>query len=137
MRFLVTVLFGVGVTLTWQSYGEEAKEMARTFARSLGWSLPVSEVKSSADPQASAATGNTVDLLEQLNPLLLNVATLRSNVQQVATAQQQFATKQEQIMQNITTLREIVQQSVRPRMSSPPRARAPLPLSTGQASAPR
>jgi hypothetical protein len=32
-RFVAVVLIGVGLTLAWQSYGEQAKEFARTSAR--------------------------------------------------------------------------------------------------------
>ena len=39
-RFLFVVLIGVGITLAWQSYREEAKEVVRTWVPSLAWVLP-------------------------------------------------------------------------------------------------
>src|SRR5256885_13451684 len=61
-RFLVAVLIGIGLTLAWQSYGEEAKqivepwatEMVTTRAPSLAWLLPSSPTKSppNLDPAA-------------------------------------------------------------------------------------
>ena len=53
-RFFIAVLIGVGVTLAWQSHGDEAKEMVRTWAPSLAWLLPVSATKSPPDDQGAA-----------------------------------------------------------------------------------
>jgi hypothetical protein len=39
-RFLFVLLLGVGITLAWQSFREEAKEVVRTWVPSLGWVLP-------------------------------------------------------------------------------------------------
>jgi hypothetical protein len=47
-RFGIAVLIGIGATLAWQSHGEEAKELVRTWAPSLGWLLSVSTTKSPA-----------------------------------------------------------------------------------------
>src|SRR5262249_41256892 len=38
VRYLVAVLIGVAATLTWQSYGESAKQIVATRAPELGWS---------------------------------------------------------------------------------------------------
>jgi hypothetical protein len=61
-RFLVAVLIGIGLTLAWQSYGEEAKqivqpwatEMVTTRAPSLAWLLPSSWTKSPPNLDAAA-----------------------------------------------------------------------------------
>jgi hypothetical protein len=37
-RYLVAILIGVAATLTWQSYGESAKQIIATRAPELGWS---------------------------------------------------------------------------------------------------
>ena len=44
-RFIVAVLIGVGLTLAWQSYGEQAKEMVRIWVPSLAWLLPQPDAK--------------------------------------------------------------------------------------------
>ena len=53
-RFFTAVLIGVGATLAWQSHGDDAKQIVRTWAPSLGWLLPVSTTKSPPDGQVSA-----------------------------------------------------------------------------------
>ena len=40
--YFFAVLIGVGGTLGWQSYGDEAKEMLRTWVPSLSWLIPIS-----------------------------------------------------------------------------------------------
>jgi hypothetical protein len=54
-RFFIAVLIGVGATFAWQSHGDEAKEMVRTWAASLGWLSSVSTTKSSDDVAAEQA----------------------------------------------------------------------------------
>src|SRR5215472_7544216 len=69
VRFFIAILIGVGATLAWQSYGDEAKEMARTSAPSLAWLLP-SSTSSPRDAQVStAALLTSADMAQQLNPV--------------------------------------------------------------------
>src|SRR5262245_14124279 len=44
-HFTIVFLLGIGATLAWQSYGDEAMEMVRTEAPSLASLLPVSKAK--------------------------------------------------------------------------------------------
>jgi hypothetical protein len=61
-RFLLAVLIGIGLTLAWQSYGEDAKQIVGPWARdtimsqapSLAWLLP-----SWRAPQVDAAPNQT------------------------------------------------------------------------------
>jgi len=53
-RLFIAVLIGVGATLAWQSHGDQATEMVRTWAPSLSWLLPIS-TKLPRDDQASTA----------------------------------------------------------------------------------
>ena len=46
IRLFIGVLIGVSAALAWQSYGDEARELARTWDPSLAWLLPVSTLKS-------------------------------------------------------------------------------------------
>jgi hypothetical protein len=66
VRFFIAVLIGVGATLAWQSYGDEAREAVRTRAPSLVWLLPVSTPKS-------------------------DLAAVRSSLEQLAVKQEQIA----------------------------------------------
>jgi hypothetical protein len=105
VRFFIAVLIGVGATLAWQSYGDEARKSVRTWAPSLVWLLPVSTPKS----------------MQQLEPITRDLAAVRSSLEQLAV-------KQEQMAQNIATLQAVVEQDIRQRMSSPlPSQAVPLP----------
>lgn len=123
-RYSVVFLIGIGVTLTWQSYGDEAIEMAKVEAPSLAWLLPVSTVKTPPDGQGSpAAAASSPQLVQQLEPTELGLVAVRRRVEQLATKVEQLAAKQDQIAQNIATLQS-VEQEVSQRMSSLPRSRA-------------
>ena len=84
-RFSITILIGIGATLAWQSYGDEAKEMVVARAPSLGWLLTAPKTKS---PVASATSP---DLVQQLAPLALNLDVVRRAVEQLAAKQEQMA----------------------------------------------
>jgi hypothetical protein len=116
-NFFIAVLIGVGVTLAWQSHGDDAKEMVRTWAPSLAWLLPASTTKSPPDSQESAAaTVTSPELLQHLKPIALDLAIVRHSIEQLAA-------KQEQMLQNIATL-QAVDEDIRQKMSSPPQSRA-------------
>src|SRR5947208_3008849 len=105
------VLFGVGATLGWQSYGDAAKEMLVARAPVLAWVLSVSTTK----PPVVAAT--STDPMPQLAPLASNLDVVRRGVEQLAA-------KQEQLSQNIAALKA-VEEDIRQKMSSAPPAPAP------------
>jgi hypothetical protein len=119
-RFFIAVLIGVGSALAWQSHGDDAKEMVRTWAPSLGWLLSASLPKSAPDSQVFAATAVTSpELIQQLEPMARNIAIVLFNLEQLAA-------KQEQMAQNIAGLQAVEQD--RQKMSSPPPSRAaPVP----------
>jgi len=106
-RFSIAVLIGVGGTLGWQSYGDQAKEMLVAQAPALGFLLPVSTTKS----PVMAATSTD---MRQLAPLASTLDAVRRSVEQLAA-------KQEQMAQNIAALRAAE------RTSSTPPAPAPAP----------
>jgi hypothetical protein len=112
-RFLITVLIGVGATLAWQSYGDEAKETVTTWAPSLGWLLSVPTTKS------PAAAETPRELVRQLEPIARDLAAVRGSVEQLVAKQEEFAAKQEQMGQNIATL-QAVEQGIRQKTMSPP-----------------
>jgi hypothetical protein len=127
-RFFIAVLIGVGITLAWQSHGDEAKEMARTWAPSLGWLLPVSKMKSPSDGQMSAASAApSPELVQQLRPMAVNLADIRRSIEQLAS-------RQERMDQNITTL-QTIEQDIRQKISSPPPSRPTPPRKPKQPTA--
>jgi hypothetical protein len=136
-RLIIAVLIGVGGTLAWQSHGEEAKEMVRTWAPSLAWVLPTS-TKSSVDGRATAASVTSAELVEQLKPVMLDLAIVRHGVDQLATTIKQLASKQEEMGKDIAAL-QATERDIREKVASPlqPRTVTPrrTPQSTGQSSA--
>jgi hypothetical protein len=108
VRFSIAVLIGVGATLGWQSYGEEAREMLVAQAPALAWVLPVPTAGSPV--MASAYTDPT----RQLAPMASTLDAVRRSVEQLAA-------KQEQMAQNIAALRA-VGEDVRQKMPSAPSA---------------
>jgi len=110
VRFSIAVLIGVGGTLGWQSYGDEAREMLVAQAPALGLLFPVSTTRSPI-----MATTST-DTTRQFAPLASTLDAVRRSVEQLAA-------KQEQMAQNIAALR--TEENVRQRTSSTPPATAP------------
>jgi outer membrane murein-binding lipoprotein Lpp len=154
-RYSIVFLIGIGATLAWQSYGDEAMEMVRTEAPSLAWLLPVSTSKpapkhqatvpaTAPDGQASAAAVVTsAELVQQLKPMAVDLDIVRRSVQQLANKVEQLAAKQDQmshkqdqISQDITTL-QLVEQEVSQKLSAPPQSAVPPrkpPQPAGQSS---
>jgi TolA-binding protein len=116
VRFSIAVLIGVGATLGWQSYGDEAREMLVAQAPALGGVLSVSTTKS---PVVAAIS---TDPTRQL-------ASLASTLDAVRRSVEQLSAKQEQMAQNIAALRA-VEEDVRQKMSSAPSAPAPAQQAT-------
>ena len=105
-RFFIVVLIGVGATLAWQSYGDEAKQILLARAPMLGWLLSVSVTKS------PAATTNSLDLVQQLAPLASNLDVVRRNLELLAA-------RQEQMSQNMAAL-QAAEQDIKEKLSFPP-----------------
>jgi hypothetical protein len=124
-RFFIAILIGVGVTLAWQSHGDEAKEMVSTWAPSLAWLLPVSATKTPPEAQGSA-TATSAELVQQLKPVTLDLAIVRHSLEQLSAKIEQVAAKQEQMAQNIATL-QAAEQDISQKMSSPPQPRTVSP----------
>jgi hypothetical protein len=122
-RYFIVFLFGIGLTLAWQSHGDEAMEMVRTEVPSLAWLLPVSTAKPSPDSEASAAAPVTSDeLVEQLKPLAFELANVQRSVKELSVKVEQFGDKVIQMSQSI------VVQSVERKLPPPPQVhRVPPP----------
>ena len=106
-RFFATVLIGVGLTLAWQTHGDEAMEIvgawAPTWAPSLAWLLPAPAAQKSGEAVASS------DLIQQMKLMAVDLAIVRRSVGQLAANQDQLAAKQDQISQNISMLQQVEQ----------------------------
>jgi hypothetical protein len=111
-RFSIAVLIGVGATLGWQSYGDEAREMLVAQVPTLGLLLPVSTTK----PPLMAAT--STDSTRQLAPLASTLDAVRRSVDQLAA-------KQDQMARNIAALRG-AEEDLKQKTSSAPSAPAPV-----------
>ena len=137
-RYSIMFLIGIGATLAWQSYRDEATEIVRTEAPSLAWLLPGSTPKPPPDDQSSTtAAASSPQLVQQLEP---GFAAVRHSVEQLATKVEQLAAKQDQMAQNIATLQS-VEQEVSQKLSPPPQSRASPsrkpPQPTAQSSVPQ
>ena len=124
-RFSIAVLIGVGATLAWQSYGDEAMEMLSTrfpslrlFSVSTTTSVPdgqgsaqdVSLRQSALVPQREAPAAATISELPQLDPMARDVAAMRRGLEQLAV-------KQEQMAQSVATL-QATEQDIRQKILS-------------------
>jgi hypothetical protein len=113
-RYSIVLLIGIGGTSAWQSYGDEAMEIARTEVPSLAWLLPISTAKPAPDDHGSTTAAASSPQLERLE---LSLLVLRRSVEQVALMVEQLSAKQDQMAQNIVTLQSIEQDARK--LSSP------------------
>jgi hypothetical protein len=128
LRFLITIGIGVGGTLVWQAYGDEARQMAATlYPEQLGWVAPQATTTGFATPGAPATLASappaapTVDQ-QQLNSLTLNLAAVRQSVDQLAT---QVASAQQQMSGDIARL-QAAEQDILNKIATPPPRPAPV-----------
>jgi hypothetical protein len=128
VRYSIVFLVGIGATLAWQSYGNEAMEMVRMEVPSVAWLLPDSTAKPPPDGQTSAAAVvPSAEVVQQLKPMAVDLAIVRRNQEQLAIKVEHLAARQEQMAQNIATLQSDEQEVIR-KLSSPPQPRAaPVP----------
>ncbi len=82
IRFVVTVLIGVGGTLAWQSYGDVAREMVVARAPTLAWLLP---------PTRLPVFPGLSNPAQQLATPASSLDAVRRNVEQLAARQEQIA----------------------------------------------
>jgi hypothetical protein len=128
VRYSIVFLTGIGATLAWQSYSDEAIEMVRMEVPSVAWLLPDSTAKLPPDGQTSAAAVvPSAEVVQQLKPMAVDLAIMRRNQEQLAIKVEQLAAKQDQMAQNIATLQSVEQEVIQ-KLQSPPQPRvAPAP----------
>lgn len=103
IRFVVAVLIGVGATLGWQAYGDEARTRLASWDPALAWLTP----PPAAQPSPAAAV--SADLAQQLKPITLEIAAIRQDVAQLATKQEQFATDEGRMAQGLAVIHALEQ----------------------------
>jgi len=113
-RFFFAVLIGVGATLAWQSYGDQAMDMVRAWDPSLGEWLPASTSKPAAPPLTSA------EVQQQLKPIATDLAAARHTIEQLTANQDQLSRTQQQMAQSIAALQAAEQQLSQKLLSPPP-----------------
>jgi hypothetical protein len=163
-RFLLAVLIGIGATLAWQTYGDEAKQIVGTWATEMvrgrapsPWATSPSNIDAPASATSSgqastddaavaqpasvldaAATppraAASLDVAQQLEAMARDLAVVRGSIEQLAA-------KQDQIVQGITTLQAEIGQKpgsplVPPAVAMPLNANAPV-VAPPQAEVPR
>jgi hypothetical protein len=116
LRVSLAILIGVVGTLSWQSYGDEAKETVRILAPSLDWLIPP------ATPKSPTADEGSAEVSGQLKPMALDLAVIRKGVEQLAANQAQLAAKDGAMAQNITAL-QALEQELADKISSLPAAK--------------
>ena len=135
IRFVIALGIGVGGTLAWQAYGDEARQMAASsYPEQLGWIAPPAATAALAAPSAPAAPAPVVSPApavdqQQLKSLSLNLAAVRQSMEQLAT---QVTSGQQQISGEIARLQASEQDILNKILAPPPRpapaaARRPAP----------
>jgi cell pole-organizing protein PopZ len=114
VRYSIVLSIGIGATLAWQSYRDEAIELVRTKIPSVAWLLPISTAQPALDAIPSA------EVAQQLKPMADDLAIVRRSAEQLATKVEQLSAKQDQMAENFATLQS-VEQEVK-KLSSPPSA---------------
>jgi len=125
-RFLITFCMGVVATLTWQSYGDTAREMIVSSYPQLGWLAP--QAPAVAQTATNDMTASAAADLEQLKAMSLGLAVMRQSVDQVAA---QVVASHEQMTGEITKLQateqEILQEIAVPPQPAAAPVRKPVP----------
>ena len=147
-RFCLAILIGVGITLVWQSYGEEAKALIANRVPALAVLFPGSKdvaatsgdaTKDTASSQAAARS----ELASSLSAAALN--TVMQNLTAIQSTLEQIAAKQEATIQSITALQKAENEighrpSAQATAPVPPKKKAPVAAaahaSQGQPSTP-
>jgi hypothetical protein len=154
-RFLIAVCVGIGGTLTWQSYGEDAKQLAGTWAAQHGWSLswlPFREQAKSTSPtvasEALPSSGSSAQtaapapsapetdgqaepsaspVMERLDAMTASLATIQERVEQLAAGQDHMASDIAKLKTSDQEIRQKLSTTLRP---PPAPAAKPQPTTT-------
>jgi hypothetical protein len=137
-RFLIAAFIGIAVTLAWQSYGEDAKQIIANWAQQqLGWSISLSTTnpppRPEIDPVAPSSTAVQAPASDALKerfgaqitpetpPASTDLQQLEAIARGLASVQQsveKLTAGQEEMARNIARL-EAAEQDVRQRVLAP------------------
>lgn len=133
-RFVLAVGIGVGGTLAWQAYGDQARDfLARTYPQ-LNWLAPRPASAQTAPTTTAAAALRTTD--QQLQELTLGLAAMRQRVEQLS---QQLAISQDQMTRDLAARMQTTERDILDKIAAaaqpPPRpdvtaSRKPSPAPT-------
>lgn len=122
-RFLITLGIGIGGTLAWQSYGDDARQMiAKTYPQQLGWLAPQPSSAASTAQITPAPAAASVDP-QQVKGILLSLAVVNERVDQLAT---KLDFLQQQMAGEIAKL-HASEQDILGKISTPPPPQAAAP----------
>jgi hypothetical protein len=148
-RFLVAICIGVVGTLAWQSYGEAIKQIIAIRAPELGWSPESKQMiassiqwlgwtKPPAAPEKTAAETvpskapiapslDAVQVQQQVQQMVQNLAAVRETVQELAAGQNQMAREIDKLESAVVEiLMKMPERSPQP-PAAPARKPTPLP----------
>jgi hypothetical protein len=148
-RFLVAICIGVVGTLAWQSYGEAIKQIIAIRAPELGWSPESKQMiassiqwlgwmKPPAGPEKTAAETvpskapiapslDAVQVQQQVQQMVQNLAAVRETVQELAAGQNQMAREIDKLESAVVEiLMKMPERSPQP-PAAPARKPTPLP----------
>ncbi len=112
MRFVVTFCIGVGATLAWQTYGDQAREMIADSYPQLSWLAP----RAAAAASATTAAARPPDS-QQFQELALSIAAMRQRVDQLAM---QLSANQDQMARDITARMQAAQREILDKLAAAP-----------------
>jgi hypothetical protein len=141
-RFLIVFCIGVAATLSWQSYGNEIREMIANSYPQLSWLQPQTAfAKTPPDVAPTTPATTSPDWQEQIKAMSLDLAAVRQNMDEhlpaVRQSMDQLAAQllatQQQMASDIANLKAAEQNVLEKVSSAPP----PRPAAPQRASPPR
>ena len=118
-RVLVPFCIGVAATLTWQSYGDAAREMIANSSPQLGWLAPQAPVAQTIPNTIEQIVTRIVDRI---------VTNIVATQEPIARAVDELTAGQEQLTREIIKLEAISQYGFSKSLEPPPRpVHAPMP----------
>ncbi len=139
-RLLFAFLFGVGFTLAWQSYGDEAVDMIRAQSPSLAEWLSASTGKSAngplnaaqqqlkpalpaADQQLPSIPAGTAELEQPLKPVAIDLTNVKESLQHLAADQEKLTQSVDRLERGQQTITQKLSTVAAPKpvVHAPPR----------------
>jgi len=96
-RFLITFCIGVSATLTWQSYGDAARDAIANSYSQLGWLAAQAGSVAQKAPNTMAPAVPSFDQ-QQLSAISLDLGAARQSIDRIATS---IAASQDEIARNV------------------------------------